>query len=60
MAIPIPRVIQQSLDIIGGLAPPMALLLIGASLSMQLMRKHLRPTLGGNHTQIDTKRHHFC
>jgi hypothetical protein len=46
LEIPIPGVIQQSLDIIGGLAPPMALLLIGASLSMQLMRKHLRPALG--------------
>lgn len=46
MELPIPRVIQQSLDIIGGLAPPMALLLIGASLSMQLMQAYLRPALG--------------
>jgi malate permease and related proteins len=46
LAIPIPRVIGRSLDILGGLAPPMALLLIGASLSLVLMRKYLRPTMG--------------
>ncbi len=46
LAIPIPIVIGKSLDILGGLAPPMALLLIGASLSMKLIRNYLRPTLG--------------
>lgn len=46
LEIPIPRVMSRSLDILGGLAPPMALLLIGASLSMNLVRKYLRPTLG--------------
>lgn len=44
--ITIPRVIEKSLDILGGLAPPMALLLIGASLSIKLMRRYLLPTLG--------------
>lgn len=44
--LPVPRVIARSLDILGGLAPPMALLLIGASLSLELMRKYLRPTMG--------------
>jgi len=46
LAIPIPRVISRILEILGGLAPPMALLLIGASVSMELMRKYLRPTMG--------------
>ena len=46
LAIPIPIVIGKSLDILGGLAPPMALLLIGASLSMKLIRNYLFPTLG--------------
>jgi predicted permease len=46
LEIPIPRVIIRSLDILGGMAPPMALLLIGASLSMKLMLTYLRPTLG--------------
>jgi len=46
LEIPIPQVIQRSLNILGGLAPPMALLLIGASLSITLMRQHLRLTFG--------------
>jgi len=46
LGLPIPRVIGRILDILGGLAPPMALLLIGASLSLELMRKYLRPTMG--------------
>lgn len=46
LEIPIPAVIDRTLSILGGLAPPMALLLIGASISMQLMRSYLRPTLG--------------
>ena len=44
--IPIPSVLDRTLGILGGLAPPMALLLIGASLSIHLMRKYLRPALG--------------
>lgn len=44
LAIPVPRVILRCLDILGGLAPPTALLLIGASLSLQLIRTNQRPT----------------
>ncbi len=44
-AIPMPKVILRCLDILGGLAPPTALLLIGASLSLQLIRTYQRPTL---------------
>lgn len=43
--IPIPLVFQRSLDMLGGLAPPMALLLIGASLSMNGMRQHIRSAM---------------
>ena len=46
LEIPVPRVIGRSITILGGLAPPMALLLIGASLSMKLVRTYLRPALG--------------
>lgn len=46
LTIPIPVVIGKSLDILGGLAPPMALLLIGASLSMKRIRNYLLPTFG--------------
>lgn len=46
MEISVPKIIQQSLDTVGNLAPPMSLLLIGASLSLQLMRKYPRPALG--------------
>jgi malate permease and related proteins len=45
LEISLPMVIRQSIDILGGLAPPMALLLIGASLSMQLIRTYLVPSL---------------
>lgn len=41
----LPAVLQKTLDMLGGLAPPMALLLIGASLSLKAMRAHLRPVL---------------
>jgi predicted permease len=44
--IPIPKVIGRSIDILGGMAPPMALLLIGASLSVKLMIEFLRPAMG--------------
>jgi len=46
LAVPIPLVIQRIIDILGNLAPPMALLLIGASLSMQLIRKYVHLTMG--------------
>ena len=46
LQLPVPLIVRRSLDIIGALAPPMALLLIGASLSVQLMRRSLRGTLG--------------
>ena len=46
MGIPLPAMLTRTLDILGGLAPPMALLLIGASLSLQLMRRYLRPASG--------------
>ncbi len=42
----LPTVISRIFDILGGLAPPMALLLIGASISTQLIRHYLKPTLG--------------
>lgn len=44
--LPIPTPILRFLDIMGGLAPPMSLLLIGASLSLQVMRKNLFSVLG--------------
>jgi len=46
LRIPLPQAFQRSLDMLAGLAPPMALLLIGASLSMDGMRKHFRPAMG--------------
>lgn len=46
LAIPIPLVIERSLDMLSGLAPPTALLLIGAALSVSVMRKHMRPVAG--------------
>ena len=46
LEIPIPQVIGRTLQILGGLAPPMALLLIGASISMKLIREYIRPTFG--------------
>jgi len=42
MAIPIPVIIQRSLDILSGLALPMALLIIGASISFQELRRRLK------------------
>jgi predicted permease len=45
LAIPMPKVILRCLDILGGLAPPTALLLIGASLSLQLFRTYQRSIL---------------
>lgn len=44
--IPIPFTIDRFLEVLGGLAPPMSLLLIGASLSLQVMRRNFLPVLG--------------
>ncbi len=41
LKIPIPKVIDQSLEIVGGLALPMALLIIGASLTFNLVYSRL-------------------
>jgi predicted permease len=46
LALPIPLVIQRSLDILSGLALPTALLLIGASLSLPSIRASLTTILG--------------
>jgi predicted permease len=44
--LPIPTPFLRFLDIMGGLAPPMSLLLIGASVSLQVMRKNFFSVLG--------------
>jgi len=43
--IPMPLIINRSLDILSGLALPMALLIIGGSLSFKLMRLNMVPVL---------------
>jgi len=43
--IPLPLVINRTLEILGDLALPMALLIIGASLSFEMMRKRMRYVL---------------
>jgi predicted permease len=44
--IPVPLIVSRSLSIISGLALPMALLIIGASLSVERIRPHLRTAVG--------------
>jgi predicted permease len=44
--LPIPKILQRVLDILSGMALPMALLLIGGSLSLEQVRKYLRPSMG--------------
>ncbi|MFZ0131202.1 MAG: AEC family transporter [Desulfobacterales bacterium] len=44
-AIPLPLIVDRSLKILSDLALPMALLIIGASLSFNLMRRNLAPVL---------------
>lgn len=39
-------VVNRFLEVLGDLAPPMSLLLIGASLSLKAVQKHLLPVLG--------------
>jgi hypothetical protein len=43
---PIPRILDQSLQILAGLSLPMALLIIGASLSFHLVTERILPVLG--------------
>ena len=45
LSLPLPKVLLRCFDILGGLAPPTALLLIGASLSLQLFRTYRLPTI---------------
>ena len=44
--IPIPLIVARTLDILSGMALPLALLIIGASLSFKLIRSHLSWVLG--------------
>ena len=44
--LPIPLPIVRFLDILAGLAPPMSLLLIGASLSIRVMKKNFTSVIG--------------
>ena len=46
--IPIPKVMDQTLEIIGGLALPMALLIIGASLTFDLVRIRILSVLSAS------------
>lgn len=46
LQVTLPGTLQRFLEILSGLAPPMSLLLIGASLSLQLMRRNLFSVLG--------------
>jgi predicted permease len=46
LSLPLPKVVLRSLDILGGLGPPTALLLIGASLSLKLFRIYRLPAIG--------------
>ncbi|MBN2331713.1 MAG: AEC family transporter [Deltaproteobacteria bacterium] len=45
LSLPLPLVVERSLDILSGLALPMALLIIGASLSFSLMQARIKPVL---------------
>ena len=44
--LPIPLILQRSLDMLAGLGPPTALLLIGGSISISGVRKDIFPALG--------------
>jgi predicted permease len=48
LGIPIPKVVDQTLEIIGGLALPMALLIIGASLTFDLVRLRIASVLSAS------------
>lgn len=49
---PMPLILDRSLQIISGLALPMALLLIGATLSLTLMKKQFFPALLANSIKL--------
>jgi len=42
LGISFPKVLERSLDMLGSLAPPMSLLLIGAAISLQAVKQQLR------------------
>jgi predicted permease len=44
--LPIPKILQRVLDILSGMALPLALLLIGGSLELDLVKKYLGPSMG--------------
>ncbi len=46
LGLPLPSIADRSLDILGNLALPLALLLIGASLSLERMRARTGPVIG--------------
>lgn len=52
MQVPIPEPIDRMLEIISGMALPLALLVIGASLSFGLIRSHLFPALGAGFLKL--------
>jgi predicted permease len=45
LKLPLPPILERSLDIVSGMALPLALLVIGASLSFRLIRAHIRLVL---------------
>jgi predicted permease len=52
LKVPIPLIAQRSLDILSGLALPMALLIIGASISFQEIRHKLKWVLSSSITKL--------
>ncbi len=52
LKVPIPLIIQRSLDILSGLALPMALLIIGASISFQEARHRVKWVLSSSTTKL--------
>ena len=52
LGIPIPKVLHQTLEIISGLALPMALLIIGASLSFDLVRFSIASVLSASTVKL--------
>lgn len=52
LKVPIPLIVQRSLDILSGLALPMALLIIGASISFQEARHRVKWVLSSSTTKL--------
>lgn len=52
LQLPLPPVADRSLDILGSLALPLALLLIGASLSPERMRERIGPIIGASFLKL--------